>query len=331
LLAGVNHVSNRLAARSGIRQVEAVVKADAAADAAEAAVRRVWADVLRLLKQLKHPFHSRASFHQAALEVFSRLHGVVEGTLAYHFRRLATWGHHETAATLAATLPLGYLAAAARKLEEGYKRPEELCLESEGDDYLEAVADPGAIGLSLDRNQHLRAADRARPLRDLFQSLLFPPPPQDVIDRIVFAPSAGVSWRDRLAAATKLAGPFQLAQVLADGYAQGKTQQQLAKDLMPVVQGVATSARRIARTEGLRIAHAVQLEAFAECEGLIIGFQIHATLDQNTRSWHAQRSGTIYYLHPTGDQKGPRQQPHPPLEAEDPSERPAGTPQTAYC
>jgi SPP1 gp7 family putative phage head morphogenesis protein len=150
------------------------------------------------------------------------------------------------------------------------------------------------------------------------------------VDRILFAPSGGRTWQDRVASLTRLAQPEQLASILASGMAAGKAQREIANDLLPAVNNVRSSARRIARTEGLRVAHAVQMDAHEQLGDLKIGYQIRAQLDQNTRPWHASRSGTIYYDQPTATQKGPAQRPNPPEEALDPSERPAGTPQLAH-
>jgi uncharacterized protein with gpF-like domain len=63
---------------------------------------------------------------------------------------------------------------------------------------------------------------------------------------------------------------------------------------------------------------------------LLIGYQVHATLDQHTRPWHKQRDGTVYYKNPGPGQKGMAQMPNPPDEAADPRERPPGTPHTAW-
>lgn len=166
--------------------------------------------------------------------------------------------------------------------------------------------------------------------RKIFADLLFPPLSLDRVAEIVRGRSGSLDWVSRLSAATRLAAPEQLAGIITRSYSQGKTQQQIAKDLLPAVQNVQTTARRIARTEGMRIAHDTQMEMYDQLGDLVIGYQVHAQLDQNTRPWHAARSGTIYYNEPKKGQKGPAQMPHPPIEPEDPRERPAGAPRTAW-
>ncbi len=66
----------------------------------------------------------------------------------------------------------------------------------------------------------------------------------------------------------------------------------------------------------MRIAHSVQHIAWKGMGDLVIGYQIHATLDQNTRPAHAARNGTIYYADPKQGQLGYDKMPHPPLEAD---------------
>ena len=167
-------------------------------------------------------------------------------------------------------------------------------------------------------------------LRRLFQALLFPPPPLQLVQSIVFGSAAGQpAWPARIASLSRLAPPEVLATTVANGFSQGLSQRAIAELLEPMVNNVRASARRIARTEGLRVSHAVQQRCHDQLGDLVIAYQVHATLDQNTRSWHAARSGTVYYRNPGPGEKGPQQQPNPPEEAADASERPAGTPQTA--
>ena len=130
---------------------------------------------------------------------------------------------------------------------------------------------------------------------------------------------------------TRVAAPEVLAPRIASGYAAGKGWREIAEDILPVVDGVRSTARRVARTEGLRIASAVNEEHFeALGSDAIAGYQLLATLDQFSRPWHAARHGQVYYRSPKPGQKGFAQMPRPPEEPADPSERPAGTPRTAW-
>lgn len=155
---------------------------------------------------------------------------------------------------------------------------------------------------------------------------LFGPLNPQTLHQILFSSD----WSQRLSALTRLAAPELLSSILSNGIQQGKTIDQIARDLRPHLQGVQTSARRVARTETVRVAHEVQFDAWEQVGDLIVGYQIHAVHgNPNTRKWHLSRDGTIYYKDPKPGQKGLRQMPKPPAEAEDPSERPPNAPRIA--
>lgn len=172
-----------------------------------------------------------------------------------------------------------------------------------------------------------RASDRLRTrlhedLGGAEASKIFPAPSLDTINRIIF--SSG--WQDRVGFLTRLADPGVLATQIATGLSQGQTVQQIAAAVRPAVQGVQTSARRVARTEGMRVAHEIQMEAYEDLGELVVGYQIHATLDEHTRPWHRRRDGTTYYRDPKPGQKGFAQMPRPPMESPDLTDRPPRTP-----
>lgn len=110
--------------------------------------------------------------------------------------------------------------------------------------------------------------------------------------------------------------PESLAAQLAAGYALGQDLRELAKGVLPFVDGSRVRATRVARTFGLHVAHQGQWDSWQGLGDLVVGFQIHATLDQNTRPEHRKRDGTIYYKHPEPGQKGFGEMPRPPLEAD---------------
>ncbi len=337
----MNRLTSRLAAHGAARQVDASIRADACADAADAAVRRVWAQALRLLRE---PWPAA---HRAALALFRGLLPGIVGETAAALARQARWGWRAARADLKATLPRAYLErAAVRKITEG--RNERLHRGSApGRDHGAevrqragrgvglgapgiAAAGPGPGGRGLLEDDSAPAAP-ALDWTDLIASsadpfdLIFPPPSEADVAAVVYAGD----WRARLASGTRLATPEALASALAGGLAAGKTQQQIARDLLPLVGGVRSSARRVARTEGLRVANAAQMACHRQLGDMVVGFMIHSTHGPHSRSWHQLRSGTVYHADPKPGEKGYRQMPNPPDEAEDPGERPPGTPQTA--
>lgn len=172
-----------------------------------------------------------------------------------------------------------------------------------------------ALSIYEDRSDRREIAD-----------LIFPAPPlerteawvADLLDRISFHGTYnGMS-------------PEAMAEVVARGMAGGKTQREIAKDLLPLANDVRVSAMRTARTWGLYVASQESQAVHDELGDLVIGYQVHASLDRNTRPWHAKRDGQVYYLNPGPGQKGMEKCPHPPLEAADPSERPPDAPRIAW-
>ena len=147
-------------------------------------------------------------------------------------------------------------------------------------------------------------------------------------------PLFGRTWEQDLANASRLTGydPDGMARQLALSLALGKNIRQAAQDLLPMVDGVKSTARRIARTYGMQVAHYGAMTAHESLgPDMVIGYQIHAVRgNPHSRPWHVFRSGTIYYREPKEGQKGFHQMPQPPLEALDPRERPPGTPAIAW-
>ena len=151
--------------------------------------------------------------------------------------------------------------------------------------------------------------------RDLLRELVFPPPsPRDVFG-VVYAGD----WRKRIEAQTSLAAPRDVARIIQQGFVVGASMGDIAKAMLPVLNGVRSSARRIARNEVLRTAHIMQAEAWSEVDDLIIGYQVHAVDNGHSptsRPEHRARHGTIYYKNPKGSQKGLDERPFPPYEAD---------------
>jgi hypothetical protein len=315
----------RIIAAAGIRQTNAVAMADGIAARADWAVRQVWLQFLKLLRKPQPYFQTRTA-------VAALLHHLPRHTaevLAYRFDRLARWGWKTATENVVKHVPQRMLAAAvvlrqksAYSLENisqvnGHRSPDHVkrpLLE----------ADPSVDWIDVlfpfrDKKKRIEESD--------WHSLLFPPMDQETVDDVVY--SSG--WYERFLAGSRLANPEDQANIVATGLMTGKSHQEIARDLLPLFNGNRVSARRVARTEGLRVASAIQMKCHDQLGDLVTGYQIHATLDSHTRSWHAHRSGTIYWKNPGGNQKGLYQMPNPPDEADDPAERPPGTPKTAFC
>lgn len=113
---------------------------------------------------------------------------------------------------------------------------------------------------------------------------------------------------------TKLFDVDRIAATVWQGIADGKDRRAIAKDLAAKLNGDMVAARRVARTEGLRVATATTLQTAEQLGDDVIGYQIHAVLDERTRPEHRKRDGTIYYRNPGPGQKGFNEMPQPPQE-----------------
>lgn len=123
-------------------------------------------------------------------------------------------------------------------------------------------------------------------------------------------------WQRRLATLTRLGSPEALAATIATAIANGATPRQAASLIQPLVQDVQSTAMRVARHETIRVAHEARLLSYESLgPDLVIGYQVHAVLDERTRPEHRRRDGHRYYRNPTVRQRGFDKMPRPPMEA----------------
>lgn len=195
-----------------------------------------------------------------------------------------------------------------------------------GDGFTSGQSDglPGFLRLRFGRFGNIAVQNMLSPLesddvsdeakRDLLRELVFPPPTNQRAHALVYAGD----WIARLTNETKLAAPQEVADVLFRAQIGAKSIRDLAKDLEPVVNGVRSTARRIARDETLRVAHTAQWQAWQEVDELIVGYQVFAVdrgHSPTSRREHRERHGTVFYKSPKAGQKGMSDCPHPPYEA----------------
>ena len=322
----MNRVSSRLASRTSTHQATLLARADAAADRAEAAVRKVWLRLLALLRR-DPPLHPWTVHHELR-PILAALHHGPADALRGSLTDIAAWGHEAAADAVIETTSLPALVRAAVHQWRGYSQP----IREDVEPRALASLGIGPLGLqATDLLARLREPDVSKDEgRELLGKLLFPPLKLEGIAAILRRPILGKTWEQDWSAATKLADPNLVMGIVAGGLAAGQNPREIARTLQPVVQGVQSSARRIARTYGMQVAHHAQMQAHAQLGDLVIGYEVHSAKSIHSRKWHVTRDGTIYYLKPKAGQKGPAQCPHPPLEPEDPRERPAGAPHIAW-
>lgn len=157
--------------------------------------------------------------------------------------------------------------------------------------------------------------------------LLIDPIEKETLQKIVLGGAKNISALMRQA--KRQLNYRKVARILIDGTSKGKSYRQLQRDLQQELGITRSQAKRIARTEGARVSTESNFASYDKLGTAVIGFMIHATPNPDSRYWHRERSGTIYYKNPGPGQKGLRQMPKPPMEAEDPAERPPDAPQLA--
>jgi len=187
-----------------------------------------------------------------------------------------------------------------------------------------SLQEQGSINLQIGPNQKLQVANLAADLRGnkltnrqkklLFKQLLFKPPSEQDVLRVLARWIKPSDWRSIGDSVKKL--PQDLANEIAAGLASGKSQQEVAQLILPYLENNRVRARRAARTFGMAVVGQAQFDSFESMGDLVIGYQIHATLDQNTRPEHRRRNKTVYYKKPKRGQKGLDEMPRPPQEAD---------------
>ena len=296
----MDHVSSRLAARRGISQVETLIRADAIALLADRESRGAWRELLAVLASGGAPEDIRRRSRPVLVRLAVALHNATLAALG----KLAVWAHGRAVDDVLATVPHEWLAAMV---------PQHVPVKED-----EAGGAPNVSFLS---GLWPGVSDLAE-LPDVLRGLLFPPPDRETVDSILAVLRLdGQSVRDRMRGAIIRFDPDRIADQLAASYAQGKTQREIAKDLLPAVNNLRTSAARVARTYGVAVAGAMARRVDDQLGDLSAGVQVHATLDQHTRTNaqdilkdHRRRDGFIFWKHPQPGEYGMDKAPSPPME-----------------
>lgn len=290
-------LARELATAGHIRQIEISLKADRAAGRAEKLTLSAWKQLIKLIQPGINPYQIWPEVQKIVRLLQSQL--IFQITDDLH--QIHNWTRKHVKKTYFDLVPwqwLRIIAATKRRpiREDSYSDSDSA--DSEIIDWLGPVRKPSSLSQSEQEN--------------LLDQLLFPSPSPELIQQTIFA----TGWKKRLTDGTKLGDPGAIATAIANGITLGKTPAEIAKTIQPLVQNVSGTAKRLARTESLRVAAASQRRCDQGLGDMIVGYQIHATLDQNTRPEHAARNGTIYWKNPKSGQKGYSEMPHPPAEAD---------------
>ncbi len=293
------YFSSRLAAHTGTRQVHAVELADRAANAVERTIAGLWRQITGAVKSLSvaNPFQKR----DAIVDLLKAVPYHTAWATYYQLQRSANWGHKTAVKGLTATLPRNYLAAVAARRFHRLGRPVTEAVELQ-EDFAGIIAMMIKMGqgFSIDLNVPYSPEPWAPRLfshdeiDQLLKDFIFPPPSAAEVSQVVFAPSAGMTWTERLARLSRLAPPEQMGAVVVSGMAAGKSYTEVTEDLLPLMDNYRASARRVSRTECLRVTNAMQHAAHEELGDMLAGYQIHAVLDEHTRPKHRHRNGKTW-------------------------------------
>lgn len=124
-------------------------------------------------------------------------------------------------------------------------------------------------------------------------SPLFAPPTSAQAMGLLLEPFNGKSWVQRLSTAAPDLNA--LAVEIANGLSLGRSRQQIATSILPLINGDRTRAMRIARTEVHRVNVTTQMRSLTQALGDgIVGWRYTATLDSRTRPEHAAMDGHVF-------------------------------------
>lgn len=274
----MNHFTSVLAAKIGTSQAKALIRVDDLGDAVDAKVVKVWRKILRLIHVDPMP---RDFLHQL-YALLSSVVGTAQAALSTGLIKQAQQVHEDVTAEVFSQLPPGHKIMLAQ------------------------MASPPQL------TEAKATAEQA----DQMKSMIFPRQTEAAARSIVHRSTAGVGWEARLAQQTTLAPPGQLASLITTWRATGTTPKIMEEAMMPLVNGVRSTARRVARTEGQRVASQTRLESYEALGDLVIGYQIHATMDSHTRPHHAARNGQTYFKNPSAGQLSSTDMPIPPQESD---------------
>lgn len=138
----------------------------------------------------------------------------------------------------------------------------------------------------------------------LVRKYVFPPPSKERVEEIMRSDR----WPDRKTWPQRLQREGfsfdSIVNQVSTSLSQGKAVREVEKDIAPLVGNYRVKARRIARTESIRVMQSMQREADQPVQELIYARQIKSVGDERVRPEHAKRDGTIYYKTGWGPQDG---------------------------
>ncbi len=311
-------LSSRLAAHSGTRNAELLVKADHAGDEIGKAVRF---HRLEMLDKLRPGVHNQAANFHIALAALQNLPSQIWHSLRISTATLLLWSHEQAANAMIRTLPRDYLRAAAmagkfRESSETARERVTRLIETAPGPVVFSVRDTPAGPTLFTHDPTLSAGDET----EMWRRFLFPPPDADLVRSILdtLLPPREIqgSLFDMIGTVENGITPMGLAGKISQGIAEGKSTAEVGREIRPYFEGSSMRAERTARTLGAYVGTERNLATSEALGTLVIGYQVHNPGGENARHEHAMRSGTVYYKNPTAEQWGMDVMPHPPQDTQ---------------
>jgi SPP1 gp7 family putative phage head morphogenesis protein len=292
-----SQISKQLAARAVQRQAESLIELAKIEARIEKAMD---AKISRLVAVAASPRSEGAKMLELAGILEVSLREIIRVTRK-QLELFTVWSHRSAAWALMETIPRPWLVSRVprddRVLLE-VSNPARSGFLLGGYSGIQVIEDTTPFGVPAKQLAKLVLSDTQKD--EVLQAILFPAPSKRLITQIL----AATGWEERFQSLSGLItnGRALLNQMIR-GYADGENLQQIAKRVEPLVGGIKASARRIARTEGMRVAERMQRRSWEPLGDLMVGVQIIAVLDERTRPEHATRNGTVYYNSPKPGQK----------------------------
>jgi len=304
-MSQVSHIDQRLAANYSKRQVENLVRIEST----ERRISGIFRDSVNELTSVV--INSPQSFdaRRLALEtIIGRALKKTRDSLELSLRSHAKWAADSTVDALMSAVPLAYnvsrIPPESRAAFEQVHHPRSFgnLNFSYGTLWIstEAVEDPTdefQMSIPLEPLAPLKLTEEQ--YEELVKRIVFPSPSEADMTTALKT----FDWEARLdSLSQKITDKQAVLDQLIDGYASGESPAQLKKRVQPLVDGIQSSAKRIARTESMRVAETMQRQTWDALGDMMVGAQVIAVLDERTRPEHATRNGRVYYRNPRGNQ-----------------------------
>lgn len=283
MILGLSHnlsvIDKRIASQLHKKQIEGTLLAERVAYNFDQIIDKAVNQVIRKVSPAVRGSLSESNRNQAA-GLLGTIGSKVNGSYLKDAVRIAHWSHNESVSIYAKNIPRKWFRRIA---------PEVVM-----------VGERIAIGPGIDPDT-IKEPVWEKKLTDkewenLLKEVLFDSPTEEQVLQIINQPIAGKETSQRLNDLSRLTDdPHRVVDDLAKGLSSGENLTEISRRLEKQVQGVKSSARRIARTESLRVIDQMNRQTLEPLQDLLSGMQVLASLDQNTRPHHAHRHGTIYY------------------------------------